>query len=45
MNSRTICYVILVVLALLGYNAFLAQRDQKMFDAYFGETFEQSIKK
>jgi len=45
MNSKIIGYCVLVVLALLGYNAFLAQRDQKMFDAYFGETFEQSIKK
>jgi len=45
MNSKIIGYAILVVLALIGYNAFLAQRDQKMFDAYFGETFEQSIKK
>jgi len=45
MNSKIIGYAILVVLALIGYNTFLAQRDQKMFDAYFGETFEQSIKK
>ena len=44
MTTKNLFYVFLVVATLVGYNAFLAQRDQKMFDAYFGQTFEQSLK-
>jgi hypothetical protein len=34
MNSKSITYIFLAVLAVLGWNAFLIKRDQKMFDAY-----------
>ena len=34
MNSKTITYVFLAFIAVLGWNAFLIKRDQKMFDAY-----------
>ena len=27
-------YFVLIFVAILGYNAFLIQRDQKLFDAY-----------
>jgi hypothetical protein len=29
------------LIAFFGYNAFLAQRDQKLFDAYYGTNQEQ----
>ena len=34
MNSKTVTYVFLSFIAVLGWNAFLIKRDQKMFDAY-----------
>ena len=34
MNSKSITYIFLAFIAILGWNAFLIQRDQKMFDAY-----------
>lgn len=34
MNSKTVTYVFLAFIAILGWNAFLIKRDQKMFDAY-----------
>ena len=34
MNSKTITYVFLGFIAILGWNSFLIQRDKKMFDAY-----------
>lgn len=34
MNSKTITYVFLAFIAILGWNSFLIQRDKKMFDAY-----------
>lgn len=34
MNSKTITYVFLAFIAILGWNIFLIQRDDKMFDAY-----------
>ncbi|UNH61139.1 hypothetical protein SSZBM1_22 [Synechococcus phage S-SZBM1] len=27
-------YILLAILAMVGYNVFLIQRDQKMFDGY-----------
>jgi len=35
MKSTTIVYIFLAFVAILGYNAFLIQRDQQMFDAYY----------
>jgi len=38
MNSKTIAYILLAFIAILGWNAFLIHRDSKMFDSYYGET-------
>ena len=32
---------VVFLIAFFGYNAFLIQRDQKLFDAYYGTTQEQ----
>jgi len=34
MNSKSITYIFLAFISVLGWNAFLIQRDQKMFNAY-----------
>jgi hypothetical protein len=34
MNSKSITYIFLAFIAILGWNVFLIQRDQKMFAAY-----------
>ena len=34
MNSKSIIYIFLAFIAVLGWNAFLIQRDQKMFNSY-----------
>ena len=38
---RYILTGVVFFIAFFGYNAFLAQRDQKMFDAYYGSSQEQ----
>ncbi len=38
MNRKHIVYGVLIMFAMIGYNAFLIQRDQKMFDAYYSQT-------
>lgn len=35
MKSRDITYIFLAFIAILGWNAFLIQRDDKMFKAYY----------
>lgn len=44
MKSSTIVYIFLAFIAILGYNAFLIQRDQQMFQKYDHEqrTISQS---
>lgn len=37
MNSKTITYVFLAFIAILGWNAFLIQRDLKLFDTVYPE--------
>jgi len=32
---------VVFLIAFFGYNAFLVQRDQKLYDAYYGTTQEQ----
>jgi hypothetical protein len=44
MNSKTITYVFLAFIAILGWNAFLIQRDKKMFDAYEKEAAIERLK-
>lgn len=34
MKSKEITYIFLAVIAILGWNSFLIQRDKKLFDAY-----------
>lgn len=34
MNSKYLTYIVLIFFAILGWNVFLIQRDQKLFDAY-----------
>ena len=35
MNSTRVTYIFLAFIAILGWNAFLIQRDAKLFDAYY----------
>ena len=35
MKPKYIVYATLTAIILIGYNVFLIQRDQKMFDAYY----------
>jgi len=39
--SKYIATGVVFFIAFFGYNAFLAQRDQKLFDAYYGHTHQQ----
>jgi hypothetical protein len=34
MNRKTIAYCIVILSLLIGYNAFLIQRDAKLFESY-----------
>ena len=34
MNSKTVAYVFLAFIAILGWNAFLIKRDKELFDAH-----------
>ena len=38
MKSKYIAYAVIVAIFMIGYNAFLVQRDQKMYDAYYCKT-------
>lgn len=44
MNSKTVTYVFLAFIAILGWNAFLIKRDQKMFDAYERQSTMERLK-
>lgn len=41
MTRKHIVYAILIAVFMIGYNAFLIQRDQKMFDAYYNSPSAQ----
>ena len=43
MNSKTIAYIFLGVVAIVSWNVFLIQRDNKMFDRYEKMTISESI--
>jgi len=44
MKSTTIVYIFFAFIAILGYNAFLINRDQQLFQKYDHErTISQSI--
>ena len=38
MNKKYIAYAALVAVMMIGYNVFLIQRDQRMYDAYYCQT-------
>ena len=38
MKPKYIAYAVLTAVALIGYNVFLIQRDQRMYDAYYCQT-------
>ena len=38
MKPKYIAYAILTAVVLIGYNVFLIQRDQRMYDAYYCKT-------
>ena len=44
MNSKYIAVVVLGVLAMVGWNVFLIQRDERMYDAYYGKQTVQQVK-
>ena len=38
MKTKYIAYGVLIAVMMIGYNAFLVQRDQRMYDAYYCQT-------
>ena len=44
MSPKSIILIVLFVAAFFGYNAFLAVRDQKMFDAYYNSLHCEDVK-
>ena len=38
MKTKYVVYGVLIAVMMIGYNAFLIQRDQKMYDAYYCQT-------
>ena len=38
MKPKYVVYGVLIAVMMIGYNAFLIQRDQKMYDAYYCQT-------
>ena len=38
MNKKYVVYGALVAVMMIGYNVFLIQRDQRMYDAYYCQT-------
>jgi len=41
MKSSYVIYILLGVFAILGWNIFLIQRDDKLFKAYYHETAKE----
>ena len=38
MKTKYIAYGVLIAVMMIGYNVFLIQRDQRMYDAYYCQT-------
>jgi len=38
MKPKYVVYGVLIAVMMIGYNAFLIQRDQKMYDSYYCST-------
>jgi len=45
MNSKTTSYIFLAFIAILGWNAFLIQRDDAMYKAYYRQQEIENLKK
>ncbi len=45
MNTKTISYIFLAFIAIFGLNAFLIQRDTKLYKAYYREQASQNAGK
>jgi hypothetical protein len=43
MNSKQITYIFLAFIAILGWNAFLINRDDKLFKAYYHQTAKEQF--
>lgn len=43
MNRKLLAYVVLLVVSMIGYNAFLISRDQKLFEAYYETRNETAV--
>ena len=44
MSRKYIAVVVLGVLAMIGWNIFLIQRDERMFDAYYRQQAIENLK-
>jgi hypothetical protein len=44
MNTKLITYIFLSVVAILGWNVFLIQRDDAMFQQYYRQQAIENIK-
>ena len=44
MNRKYITTFALGFLAIIGWNIFLIQRDERMYDAYYGQQTVQQVK-
>lgn len=45
MNSKTTAYIFLAFIAILGWNAFLIKRDDRMYDAYYRAKAIENLQK
>ena len=45
MSRKYIVVVVLGVLAMIGWNIFLIQRDERMFDSYYRSKATENLKK
>jgi predicted negative regulator of RcsB-dependent stress response len=45
MSRKYIVVVVLGVLAMVGWNVFLIQRDERMFDSYYRSKAIENLKK
>lgn len=45
MNSRHISYIFFALIAILGWNVFLIQRDDAMYKAHYRQQAMENLKK
>lgn len=44
MNSKEISFIVVAIFAILGWNAFLIQRDNALYDAYYHRQAIENLK-